>query len=163
MFLKNTYVYSKVFNRAVLWWRCQVALLGAEDFLAYVGQETQLPFKAERKWKNGDFFKANLREGGREGRVFLFNMVIYRLENLFHYESEVSFLVFSLIMETTEYMVHSLVPVNYRYHPWTCILRGYILLLNQVSCSVKNGETQSQMLEINFQNSLKYLVSLQDV
>lgn len=151
MFLKNTYVNSKVFNCSGLCWRCQVALLGAEDFLVYVGQETQLPFKAERKWKKWQFLKLIWEKWGEEGggRVFLFNMVIYRFENLSISLWIRSFiLVFYLVTESTKYTVHSPVPIGYR---WTHVLWGYILLINQVSCSIKNGETQSKILEINFQ------------
>lgn len=66
-------------------------------------------------------FKAHLREGSGEG-AFLFNMVIYRFENLFHYELEVSFLALSLIMENTKYTVCSPVPINHRHHLQTCVL-----------------------------------------
>lgn len=116
--------------------------------LCRAGNPASLQSKEEmQEWQ---FLKLTCEKGGK-GSFFLTGSSIDFKIFLFHYELEVSFLVFSLVTETTKYTVHSPVPINYRYHLRTCMLQGYILFINQVSGSVKNGETQSKTLEINFQ------------
>lgn len=99
------HIYRKSFNSYVLCWRCQVVLLGAEDFLASVEQEACFHSKTERKWKNGSFQSWAKRRGG-------INMVIYsEIERFSNLSIELKFM-FPLIHE--EYEVHSMFPCSYQ-------------------------------------------------